>query len=112
MDTMLGLRLAVAAIFGFCAVVPEELSAAEFYIVSVGFSDMLPGWHHSVLEVYPDSNDMVVRYIRVDPRRANCGGAESIRATATRLPNTSLQAVTGGVNVCAMDQRFLDRTLK
>ena len=76
----MGLRLAVAAIFGFCAVIPQASLGArhkisEFYVVSVGFTDALPGWHHSILEVKPDGHDMVVRYIRVDPGTANCGAA-------------------------------------
>jgi TonB family protein len=109
--------LAVAAIFGFCAVIPQASLGArhkisEFYVVSVGFSDALPGWHHSILEVKPDGHDMVVRYIRVDPGTANCGAAAVIRATATRLPNTSLHDVTHGVNLCAMDQPFLNRTFE
>src|SRR6267378_2566021 len=93
--------LMVTAICGLCAIGLQAsssppLNASEFYIVSIGYSDALPGWHHSVLEVKPDGGDMLVRYIRVGPASVYCGEVALIRATATRLPNISLHAVIGG----------------
>ena len=72
----------------------------------------MPGWHHSVLEVRPDGGDLLVRYIRVIPSSTYCGEATKIVATATRLPNTSLPTISGGVNLCAMDLPSLDRTIR
>lgn len=109
--------LMVAATCGFCAVSLRAASnpppsASEFYVVSVGFSDAWPGWHRSVLLVKPDGNDIRVRYIRVAPVSVDCGEATKIGATDARLPNTSLDAVTGGVNFCAMDTPSLSRVIR
>src|SRR5437870_1961141 len=87
--------LVFTAICGFCAVglrasASPPPSASEFYIVSVGFSDALPMWHRSVLEVKPDGSDVLVRYIRVS-LQDGCGQGRNIPvilATATRMPDT------------------------
>jgi hypothetical protein len=106
-----------AALCGFCAVVLQAASnqppnASEFYIVSTGYSDGLPGWHHSILEVKPDGDDIRVRYIRVSPFSVDCGQAALIGAASARLQNTSLDAVTGGVNLCAIDQPSLNHAIR
>jgi hypothetical protein len=85
--------------------------ASEFYIVTVGFSDALPGWRRSVLEVKQDGDGILVRHIRVVPASVYCGEATKIVATATRLPNITLRTITGGVNLCAIDPPALNRTL-
>ena len=87
-------------------------NASGFYIVSVGFSDAVPGWHRSVLEVRPDGGDVLVRYIRVIPSSVYCGEATKIVATTARLPNTSLLTIAGGLNLCAIDPQALSRTIK
>jgi hypothetical protein len=87
-------------------------NASDFYIVSVGFSDALPGWHHSILEVRPDGGDVLVRYIRVIPSSRYCGETTKIVATATRLPNTSLPMISDSVNLCAIDPPALSRTIR
>jgi hypothetical protein len=109
--------LMAAAMCGFWGIGPRASSnsppnAPDFYIVSVGFSDALPGWHHSVLEVSPEGGDVLVRYIRVSPSSAYCGEATKIAATTVRLPKTSLTTITGGLNLCAIDPQELSRTIK
>jgi hypothetical protein len=86
-------------------------NVSDFYIVSVGFSDSLPGWRHSILEVRPDGGDLLVRYIRVVPASAYCGRSAKIVATATRLQNTSVRSITDGVNLCAIDPPALNHTI-
>jgi hypothetical protein len=71
-----------------------------------------PGWRRSVLEVKPDGGDMLVRCIRVAPSNVYCGQSALIGATATRLPNISLDAVAAGVNLCAVDPKSLKRTIR
>jgi TonB family protein len=85
---------------------------SEFYIVSVGFSDALPGWHRSILEVRPEGPDLFVRYIRVMPFSNDCGEATKIVWTAVRLPSTTLSTLTAGQNLCAVRSSDLPRTLR
>jgi hypothetical protein len=85
---------------------------SEFYIVSVGFSDVLSGWHRSVLEVRPEGVDVLVRYIRVMPASTVCWEATKIATAATRLPNTTLLTITGGLNPCTVDPLAINRTVK
>jgi TonB family protein len=87
-------------------------SASSFYIVSVGFSDALPGWHHSVLEVKEDGKDAIVRYIRVMPSNNYCGKITKIGVSSARLADTSLINVAGGLNLCAIDSQALGPTIK
>ncbi|HLY15803.1 MAG TPA: energy transducer TonB [Bryobacteraceae bacterium] len=94
---------------GWSAWLPD---ASEFYIVSIGFSDAAPGWHHSVLEVRPDGGDVLVRYIRVIPFSVDCGEAARIVTASARLQHASLASITGGVNLCAIDPWSLSRTLQ
>jgi Gram-negative bacterial TonB protein C-terminal len=87
-------------------------NASGFYIVSIGFSDVVPGWHRSVLELRPEGGDVLVRYICVVPSSIYCGKATRILETTARLPNTSLLAIAGGLNLCAIDPEALGRTIK
>jgi Gram-negative bacterial TonB protein C-terminal len=83
-----------------------------FYVVSVGFSDVVGGWHHSILEARQDGGDVFVRYIRVVPSSAACERSTRILATGARLPNTSLPAMAGGLNLCAVDTAALARIVR
>lgn len=108
-----GLRFLMSVAVCASAGWPQPLPpASEFYVVSVGFSDALPGWHRSVLEVRPDGFDLLVRYIRVMPSSAYCGEATKILATATRLPAAALPEITDGVNLCTIDSQELSRTVR
>jgi TonB family protein len=91
---------------------PDSAYPSGFYIVSVGFSDALPGWHRSVLEVRKEGPDVLVRYIRVMPFSNDCGEATKIVWIASRLPNTSLSTLTGGQNFCDIKSSDLARTLQ
>jgi TonB-like protein len=100
---------AICAVAGWSRPLPD---ADGFHIVSVGFSDALPGWHRSVLEVKPDGGDLVVRYILVVPAGTGCWEDTKIVAVSTRLPDTAMSAITGGLNVCAIEEASLSRTLR
>jgi TonB family protein len=111
------LPLLLAAVFtltagSFAARSESPVRASEFYIVSVGFSDASPGWHHSVLEIRPEGSDVLARYIRSGPASMYCGTATTIVTASARLANTSLLATIGGLDLCAIDQAAIDRTIR
>ena len=85
---------------------------SEFYIVSEGFSDAIPGWHRSVLEVKPHGDEVLVRYIRSGPASRICKNAASIITASTRLTDTSLRLVTHGLNPCDMNQASVGRAIR
>jgi len=111
-------RKYLAAAMATCGVIAagvpswsKSADLSDFYIVSEGFSDVVPGWHRSVLEIKPEGADLLVRYIRADPAHSFCGDT-LIGVLATRLPDTSLHTVTRDLNFCAIDSASLSRTFR
>jgi len=111
----LSLVLTAMCTFAAVGVVGRSRSlpnASDFYIVSVGFSDALPGWHRSVLEVRPEGADVLVRYVRSGPASRYCGTVTKIVSASARVPGTSLLTIARGLNLCAIDPTAVARTTR
>lgn len=94
----------------FRIVANRSAEPSEFYIVSEGIQVCHSRLARSVLEVKPDEDGVVVRYIRSGPASASCGSASSIIPTATRLTDTPLRDLTRRLNLCTVT--YVDRAVR
>lgn len=82
----------------------------SFFIARFFFSDYIPGWSQSILDVSPEGDGVRVRLIRISQANDYCPGV-IVRAAERVLPRTSVTEVAG-INMCAFTSRRLDAALK
>lgn len=75
----------------------EELQS--FYVARSFFSDYLPGWSDTILDVAPQGNDVRVRVIRISLANDFCPGLV-VRAAEHVFPHTSVRKIAGR-DICA-----------
>jgi TonB family protein len=87
------------------------VAPSQFYIVSVFFSDNGAAFYYRLIEVKPDGSGALVRYSRIAAASLYCPRIV-VQTAEGRLDNTSLAALVGTRNLCAVKQRALNAALK
>lgn len=112
-------RFLLALSFLVCgAIALEQASASShhedalqsFYIARFYFSDYLPGWSNTILEVAPQGNDVRVRLIRISSANPDCPGL-LVRAAERVIPHTTVRKVAGR-DICSFSPGQVDSALK
>ena len=107
------MRLA-CAILGLTLLLPAQQAAApslqSFYIGRSFTSDMISAWNEQILEAIPQNGGVRVRLIRLALANLDCTDV-LVQAAEATLADTTVEHVAGQ-NLCAIDQRTIDRALK
>jgi hypothetical protein len=82
----------------------------SFYIARTFFSDYLPGWSMSILDVSPDGDGVRVRLMRISQANDFCPGL-IVRGAERTIPHTSIREVAG-TDLCAFTSRRVAAALK
>jgi hypothetical protein len=82
----------------------------SFYVARFYFSDYLPGWSNTILDVQPRGDDVRVRLIRISEENAYCP-AYLVRAVERVYSHTTVGKVAGR-DVCAFSSDEVDAALK
>jgi hypothetical protein len=99
----------VAALICVSADTRQE-TLRSFYIARFFFSDYLPAWSDSILDVSPEADGVHVRLIRMSQANDYCPGLV-VRALEKTLPRTSVREVAG-IDMCAFTSRQVAAALK
>lgn len=82
----------------------------SFYVARFFFSDYLPGWSNTILDVAPQGNDVRVRVIRISLANDFCPGL-IVRAAEHVFRQTTVRRVAGE-DMCAFTSDHVDGALK
>lgn len=82
----------------------------SFYIARFYFSDYIPGWGDSLLDVAPQGDGVRVRLIHINQANDYCPGV-IVRAAEHTFPNTPVSEVAGG-DMCPFTSKGVAAALK
>jgi hypothetical protein len=82
----------------------------SFYVARFYFSDYLPGWSNTILDVVPDGSDVRVRLIRISGANDSCPGL-LVRAVGHVFRHTTVRAVAGR-DLCVFSSDQVHAALK
>ena len=107
---MLLLGCSIASRHWVSAGSPREQGLQSFYIARFFFSDNLPGWADSILDISPEGDAVRVRLIRISQANDYCPGV-IVRGVERTLPHTSVREVAG-IDMCAFTSQLVAAALK
>jgi hypothetical protein len=102
---------ALLAFFPTRANVHAAASAPEiesFYIVTQATFRDGPAWVDHVLELRPQSDGVLIREIRIAPLSPDCPHCVTVRAIERMMPNTTVKAIAGKFQLCALAEEDVD----
>lgn len=99
-----------ASLHWVSASAPRQQAFQSFYIARFFFSDYLPAWSNSILDVSPEGDGVRVRLIRISQANDYCPGV-TVRAAEHTFPQTSVREVAG-IDMCAFTPRRVAAALK
>ncbi len=100
--------LALAPILGSIPNKDLRPKLAEFYAVDVWDDDYYPYWQSAILHVTSQENGANVQYVYIASATQPCDDPE-IKSVTAFLPNTRLEQLTNGLNVCLLDPAAFNR---
>jgi TonB family protein len=107
--------LLVAALFGaqILGSIPTKESSkklTEFYTVDVWDDDYYPYWQSAILHVTRQENGVKAQYAYIASATQPCDDP-AIKGATVFLPNTKLEQLTNGLDLCLLDASTFNRNI-
>ncbi|MGB8496322.1 MAG: TonB family protein [Candidatus Acidiferrum sp.] len=83
---------------------------AEFYAVDVWDDDYYPYWQSAILHITSQENGVNVQYVYIASATQPCNDPE-IKSVTAFLPNTRLERLTNGLDLCLLDPSTFNRNV-
>jgi TonB family protein len=104
-----------AALFGLPilgSIPQKELpkNLVEFYTVDVWDDDYYPYWQSAILHVTSQENGVKVQYVYIASATQPCDDP-AIKGVTVFLPNTKLEQLTNGLDLCLLDAATFNRNV-
>src|SRR5271165_5345856 len=83
---------------------------ADFYAVDVWDDDYYPYWQSAILHITSQENGAKVQYVYIASATQPCNDPE-IKGVTAFLPNTRLEQLTNGLDLCLLDASTFNRNV-
>jgi TonB family protein len=101
-------RLVLLAVI---ATLAHAVEPSRFYIISESFSDFGPAYYYRILDVQPQGNGSLIRYIRIAPGSVYCQ-RRIIQAVDTHVPDRAPAQLVGTNNPCDVKPARLQTVIR